>query len=195
MEQQFEHALRTLQKHLSDASGDLGISIRFALIGGLALSAWGVVRATADIDLLAHSDPSPLRNSGLRDRMKGFLEARRCTVEWRTGDPDDPVPLLLRIGLPAPKLALEADVLWAYKRWQGEALARSVVVKLADMDVPVLHPEDLILMKLEAGGPQDLLDVEGLLLEAPRNLIIGRLKQKASRLRLRVQLEKALRRV
>jgi hypothetical protein len=63
------------------------------------------------------------------------------------------------------------------------------------MDVPVLHPEDLILMKLEAGGPQDLLDVEGLLLEAPRNLIIGRLKQKASRLRLRVQLEKALRRV
>jgi hypothetical protein len=195
MERRFEQALGTLQKHLLDASGDLKISIRFALIGGLAVSAWGVVRATADIDLLAHSDPSPLRNTGLRDRMKRFLEARGCTAEWRTGDPDDPIPLLLRVGLPGPELALEADVLWAHKRWQGEALRRAVVVKLSEMDVPVLHPEDLILLKLEAGGPQDLLDVEGLLLESPPNLDIGRLKRKASRLRLGVELEKLLRRL
>jgi hypothetical protein len=62
------------------------------------------------------------------------------------------------------------------------------------MDVPVLHPEDLILLKLEAGGPQDLLDVEGLLLESPPNFDISRLKEKASRLRLGVALEKLLRR-
>jgi hypothetical protein len=194
MEQRFEQALGTLQKHFLDAFIDFKISIRFALIGGLAMSAWGVVRATADIDLLAHSDPSPLRNPGLRDRMKRFLEARACTVEWRTGDPDDPIPLLLRVGVPSPKLALEADVLWAHKRWQGEALRRAVILKLSEMDVPVLHPEDLILLKLEAGGPQDLLDVEGLLLESPPNFDISRLKEKASRLRLGVALEKLLRR-
>jgi len=66
MEGRFGPALRTLQRLLQDASLALHIPIRFALIGGLAVSAWGVIRATQDIDLLADSSPSPLRNLGCR---------------------------------------------------------------------------------------------------------------------------------
>jgi hypothetical protein len=143
MEPRFERALGDLQQLLLDAARDFQIPIHFALIGGLAMSAWGVVRATADIDLLAHSDPSPLRNLALRHRMKAFFESRGCAVDWRTGDPDDPIPLLLRVGMTPRSLRLEADILWAHKRWQREALTRTVILKVSGMDVFVLHPEDL----------------------------------------------------
>jgi hypothetical protein len=62
------------------------------------------------------------------------------------------------------------------------------------MDVFVLHPEDLILLKLEADDPQDLLDVESLLAESAPQLDIARLKRRAGGLRLTTTLEKLLRR-
>lgn len=192
MEQRFAPALRTLHRLLRDASTVLQTPIHFALIGGLALSAWGVVRATQDVDLLADSSPSPLRNLTLRGRLQRFLERRRCRVEWRVGEPDDPIPLLLRLRLPRPAHDLTADILWAHKRWQREALSRKVTIRVSRFEVFVLHPEDLILMKLEAGGPQDLLDVEALLSNPLQELSFRRLKQKASQLGLGTQLQRCL---
>jgi hypothetical protein len=93
MEQRFASSVNRIQKLVETASVDLQTRIRIALIGGLAVSAWGAVRATQDIDLLADSDPSPIRNPGLRDDLKRF-EAKRCKVEWRVGEPDDPIPQL-----------------------------------------------------------------------------------------------------
>jgi hypothetical protein len=100
MEQRFAPALEKLQKLFEDATIFLQVPIRFALIGGLAVSAWGVVRATQDIDLLADSDPRPLRNPTLQRRLGAFLEQQGCIAEWRAGGSDDPIPLLLRLGLP-----------------------------------------------------------------------------------------------
>ena len=94
-----------------------------------------------------------------------------------------------------PTVGLEADILWAHKRWQREALTRIVTLKVSGMDVFVLHPEDLILLKLEAGGAQDLLDVESLLSESPPELDITRLRRKAARLRLATTPENLLGRV
>lgn len=191
MEQRFAPALRTLRRLFEDASVSIQVPIRFAVIGGLAASAWGVVRATEDIDLLADSNPSPLRNLPLRRDFGAFLEQRGCTAEWRVGEPDDPIPLLLRIGLPRP-MALVTDILWAHKRWQREALGRRITLRVSHFEVFVLHPEDLILMKLEAGGPQDQLDVEGLISNPPAELNLSRLKRKALRLRLGSVLDRCL---
>lgn len=44
----------------------------------------------------------------------------------------------------------------------------------------VLHPEDLILLKLDAGGPQDILDVRALLAAKATELDIERLKRSAA---------------
>jgi hypothetical protein len=63
------------------------------------------------------------------------------------------------------------------------------------MEVYVLHPEDLILMKLEAGGPRDLLDIEEMLFKAPSEVNLRRLKRKAAQLRLGTELSKCLRRI
>lgn len=183
MEPQFVPALGTLRKLFDDASRSLQVPIRFALIGGLAVSTWGAVRATQDIDLLADSDPSPLGDRQFRAGLQRYLEEKGCVAEWRVGDSDDPIPLLLHMKLPRPARGMGSDILWAHKRWHREALARAVAVKVSGLELSVLHPEDLILMKLEAGGPQDLLDVETLLSKPPPTLNLKRLRRKAARLR------------
>ena len=124
--------------------------------------------------------------------MQKRIEGRGYTAEWRVGGTDDPIPLLLRVGMPRPAYGLGADILWAHKRWQREALQRTIALRVSRMEVFVLHPEDLILMKLEAGGPQDLLDVETLLSNPPAELDLKRLKDKAVQLRLAARLEKCL---
>lgn len=195
MQPQFAPALSRLQFLLSRASRDLKTPIHFALIGGLSVAAWGIVRATEDIDYLADSEPSPIGDPNLRKQLKRFFERQHCRVEWRIGDYDDPVPLLLRIELPRSYGGLGADILWAHRRWHREALARPINVKLSRRPVLVLHPEDLILLKLEAGGPQDLVDVGGLLADPPPQLNLNRLKEAAARLRMARALEKSLREI
>lgn len=195
MEPRFPRALRILHKLLLDASDRLQVPIRFALIGGLAMSAWGAIRATEDIDLLADCSPSPLRNLAFRDGLKRFLESHGCKCDWRAGETDDPIPLLLRVTLPRSAHNLTVDTLWAHKRWQREALERIIPLKVSRVKVLVLHPEDLVLMKLEAGGLQDLLDIEVLLSKAPPELNLGRLRKKAAQLSVGTELSKCLRRI
>ena len=193
MEPRFARALRALAKLFKEASLALRVPIRFALIGGLGVSAWGAVRATQDIDLLADSDPSPLNRGEFRERLRRYLEEKGCVAEWRVGDPDDPIPLLLRLELPRPVRGMAVDILWAHKRWQRQALVRSIPLKVSRLEVFVLRPEDLILMKLEAGGPQDLLDVETLISNPPPELNLRSLEQRAATLRLGGMLGECLR--
>jgi predicted nucleotidyltransferase len=192
MDPRLAPALRELNRLLAAAAVDLNAQLRFALLGGLAVSTWGVIRATQDIDFLADSDPSPIRDLTLRDKLAKFIERQNCRADWHVGDFDDPIPLLLKIEMPAALGKVGADILWAHKRWQREAFERAVDVDVDGSKIPVLHPEDLILMKLDAGGPQDLLDVEQLLTVGQPRVDLVRLKKSASRLRLRGILAKCL---
>ena len=193
MDPRLAPALREMHRLLVEAEVQIHTSIRFALLDGLAVSTWGVIRSTQGIDFLANSDPTPLHDLGLRDKLKQFIVQQNSHADWRVGDHDDPIPLLLKIELPPTFGNVGADIIWAHKRWQREALQRSINVDVDGTEIPVLHPEDLILSKLEAGGPQDFLDAEELLSAAPPQLNLTRLKDTAARLRLGKVLEKCLR--
>ena len=131
--------------------------IAHALIGALAVAAWGAPRATEDIDLLADAAPST--------RLDAALGEAGFAPEWRRGDPDDPVPLLLRLGGPAG--GPDVDVLCVTRAWEREVLGRAVRVRIpGGPEVPVVTAEDLIVLKLLAGGPGDLADVAELLVQA-----------------------------
>lgn len=190
----FAAALRSLSRLFQRTATGGVTEVRFALIGGLAVSAWGQVRATQDIDVLADSTPSPVQALAVRKNLAALWEAKGCVIEWRSGMADDPIPLLLRLTLPPPN-TMTVDVLWAWRPWQQEAVKRASVVRIARASIPLLHPEDLILMKLQAGGPQDLLDVESILSANPPELDRQRLVQTAGKLRLKAVLERCMRQV
>ena len=130
-----------------------GRGVPYALIGGLAVAAWGAPRATEDIDVLADVSPSADLDRALR--AAGF------EAEWRRGTSDDPIPLLLRL---RSRSGPELDVICASRAWEREILTRSIQLRLGqDLAVPVVALEDLIVLKLLAGGPADLTDVADLL--------------------------------
>ena len=130
------------------------LRIRGALIGGLAVATWGSPRTTEDIDLLAEMTPSAEIDAAFR--------AEGWHPSWHHGGSEDPIPLLLRLkgGHGGP----EIEVICATRSWERAMLDRAIRVVLPDGSrVPVVAPADLIVLKLLAGGPQDLVDVADLL--------------------------------
>jgi len=182
MEQQLAPALGRLRILLEEASTALHIPVTFALIDGPAISAWGAVRATQDIDLLADSDPGPISDRDLRDTLAKFLANRTCAIQWRIGAADDPIPLPLKLGLPGARRRVGADILWAQRRWHQDALRRRLEIPLGRSHVFVLHPEDLILMKSMPAGPRTFSTCRH----------IRRLKRSAARIRLKQSLDRCL---
>jgi len=121
----------------------------FALIGGLAVSAWSPPRATMDVDLLVLAE-----TENLNHLVKALCDAG-MSAELRYGGFHDPVPFLIRADF--------LDIIVATKKYEAEAVVESIAVNIAGREIPVVSPEYLIILKLKAGGPQDLGDVKELL--------------------------------
>jgi hypothetical protein len=129
-------------------------AVPHALIGAAAMAARGVIRSTDDLDLLV-TDTVVLR--------PGFwaeLTGQGFAVEARVGDDEDPLAGVVRLTRP-PARAL--DVVVGRKAWQAELITRAEPIQLGTVTVPLASPADLILLKLYAGGGQDLRDVQSLL--------------------------------
>jgi hypothetical protein len=134
---------------LADVCGVLEANaLPHALIGAAALAVRGIARSTYDIDLLT-TDPR-----ALDARLWSVF---RDAVEIRRGDVDDPLAGVIRIARPADR---PIDVIVGKHRWQARAIARAEHLPGGP---PVVLARDLILLKLYAGGSQDLWDIRELL--------------------------------
>jgi hypothetical protein len=123
-----------------------------ALVGGVALAAHGIARGTLDTDLLV-ADPAVLEDDFWRDATGlGAFDVRR-------GDADDPLLGIVRFA----EKAEPVDVVVGPPPWTARLLERREHVVVEGRALPVVDRADLILLKLFAGGPQDLLDVRLLL--------------------------------
>lgn len=122
--------------------------VTHALMGGVALASWGVVRYTQDVDLLTLDD---------RVLRPGFwAESRLPSPRIRVGDSEDPLAGVVRFDLSPPH-----DLV------VGKGAAARIALERRqthpDLPCPVADATGLVLLKLEAGAPQDLYDVLGLL--------------------------------
>jgi hypothetical protein len=130
---------------------------RPALIGGMALAAHGVGRATQDFDILV------LDTAVLSETFWTGLRKSGVELEVQRGDATDPLAGVVRFpGANEPSV----DVVVGRRRWQSEVLDRRRTIRLDDLPVPIVEAADLVLLKLDAGGPQDQLDIR-LLLRGP----------------------------
>lgn len=125
--------------------------ITHALIGAAALAVHGISRSTRDDDLLV------VDFRVLDERFWQPLTAEAHTGITR-GDDTDPLAGVVRIRREGE---IQVDVVVGRHRWQQEILSRAVAV--SNTPLYVVRPDDLILLKLYAGGSQDRWDIEQLL--------------------------------
>lgn len=127
-------------------------NIPFALIGAVALAARGVARDTTDVDLLT-------------------TDARALSLDWnaavpgssahvRRGEHDDPLAGVVTFSAHGDD---PVDLVIGRRTWQQQAVARAERLDLGFANLPVLTSVDLVLTKLDAGGPADFQDVGRLL--------------------------------
>ena len=161
------------------------LQVPYALIGGLALAFYEVVRATKDLDLLILLSPDEM------EKLAGQLRVNGLPAGARKGAPGDPVVGVVVVQVPVGEGELTCDLLLPSARWQSEAIRNAGTFEVEGLQVRVVQARDLFLLKLYAGGPQDLLDASQLLRmqdEATRAVW----KDAASKLRLGEGLKRCL---
>jgi hypothetical protein len=125
--------------------------VRHALIGAAALAAHGIARSTYDIDLLTTDERV------LGDEFWSGLRSEGPSADVRRGDDQDPLRGVVRVELADER---PVDIIVGRHPWHARAVDRAR--QLADAP-PVVTARDLILLKLYAGGTQDVWDVRELL--------------------------------
>jgi len=142
-------------------------SIRYCIVGGLAVNLHGIPRATYDVDLVVVRERAELerleqvlRRLGLTPRipvsLSGFSDAAYCE-QMRTER-----NLIAVTFTNAAKPLEEVDVLVSPTLDPNDIVARAIVRESGDLRARVACVDDLIAMKRATGREQDARDVEHL---------------------------------
>lgn len=165
-------------------------AFNYTLIGGLAVGVWGHVRATKDIDILINIQKEKINDLALALNNIGY----KCEVRY--GDLGNDSGTLIRLTIPESKGGeIKADILIASRKWEDAIINSSKKVRFEGEVIPVVAPEDLILMKLRAGGAVDLWDVTELLKVLKDSLDIEHLKERARDLRVDKKLNRVIEKI
>ncbi len=123
------------------------------LIGGLAVAAWGVPRATLDVDVCVSVDPP---------RVSDVIQALGRKLEVRTSDPVSFVAKTSVLPL-ASVDGVRIDCIFARLDYERRAIARAVPMEFSNHSVPVMPVEDLIYVKCASERFKDTEDATKLL--------------------------------
>jgi hypothetical protein len=126
-----------------------GRNVEYAVIGALAASIHGAVRASMDADAVLS-----IGMDGAHDLTRAFEAAGFVAVLTR-GDIDDPIPGLLRLN---DLYENRVDLLLGLRGLEPQAFSRAVDVSFQGRTLKFIGREDFIAMKVFAGGPMDLID-------------------------------------
>jgi len=118
-------------------------------IGGLALAAGGVMRATEDIDFAVAV------GAGAMPKLASALGG-----QYRAGGEDDPLLGVINTVVAVGAKTIPVQLVLLPRRWNEVLLSQVSVVPVHGCSVPVVSWQALVLLKLYAGGPQDLIDAQ-----------------------------------
>jgi hypothetical protein len=182
-------------KRLDDVARDLvGLfeaqGVPYALMGGLAVRMHALPRPTFDVDFTVLLPRAEL------PRFYDLFESLGYTVPavQRTGWIDTVRELpVVKVQFFVADRAIDVDIFLAERPFQHQIIARRQRHQMDGLDAWVVSPEDLVLLKLLAGRPKDLVDVADIM------FVQGRLDEEylrhwASQLGVSEALDEALRR-
>lgn len=125
---------------------------RGALIGGIAFGLTVIARATRDVDalILVNLDEPEAVWKAASELGFSLRESNSLQIARQTR--------FLRLIYNPTKVEVDFQVgIWQF---DYEVIERSQTRKLEGVDVKVIRPEDLVIMKAVAGRPQDLADID-----------------------------------
>lgn len=125
----------------------------FMIVGAHALAVHATPRATGDLDIWVRREPNNA------DRVYRALQAFGAPLADLAPADLLESDIVYQIGLAPNRIDLLTDVSGVTF---AEAWPRRVVVRLADLDVPVIGRDDLIANKRATGRLRDLADLEDL---------------------------------
>jgi hypothetical protein len=146
--------------------------VRYAVVGAMAASIHGVVRASLDADAVL-----ALSNRELAD-LETSLRTSGLETELRYGDADDPIGAVLAL---TDSFGNRVDLLVGLRGLDPAAFTRAFDVPFQGERLRVVGREDFIAMKLFAHGPQDLADAEFALIAAGESVDFPLLERLAQR--------------
>ena len=153
----------------------------YALIGGIAVGSWVPPRATKDIDLLFVFKSG---KTATVESLKNRLEKNGWEVTVRKGDFEDNLPFSISI---TDENGETIDLIPSTHKWEEKIVADAEKLLIFnEIELPVVNPEGLIVLKLKAGGPQDIVDIGTLLLKRGIN------KEKLNNLAKKARVDKNL---
>jgi hypothetical protein len=132
------------------------MKIPYVVVGALAVSFHGVPRSTNDADAAIWLSGTGKTESDLVVR----IEADGLQVAVRHGDAEDPVSGVVVI---KDQYQNTIDLILGVRGLDADAANRAITAPLLGSAVNIMAAEDLIPMKLFAGGVRDLADVKGIL--------------------------------
>lgn len=133
--------------------------VEYVAIGGFALIAHGVLKTTADVDLI----PEPSRAN--LERLAAALSALEAAPDGEPGTEIGPALLARDANMRFQTSAGQVDVLHArqYAERYAGLRARAIFARAEGVEVTVVGRDDLIALKAGSGRDRDLVDIGDLL--------------------------------
>lgn len=128
----------------------------WAAIGALAVAYHGPIRASYDADALISLKGSSVDLGQLGD----YLRESGWKVDVREGEQGDPLGFVVRI---LDKAGNQVDLIGGIRKLDPDFFGRARRTTVEGMKLRFASAEDLIALKLFAGGPKDLEDAEGVI--------------------------------
>jgi len=142
-------------EHIMVLDALLRYQVRFLLIGGYAVIAYGYTRTTGDLDLWI--DPSDQNKAALIDTFR-YLRFEESELEI-INQMDFKEATVFSMGTVPQKI----DFLTKVSHVDfDEAYTKVVLMEFDDLQLPFVHYNDLVLMKMTTGRLKDQADIEEL---------------------------------
>jgi predicted nucleotidyltransferase len=141
--------------------------VRYLVVGGMAVVLHGIVRLTADLDLMIDLSKdnvlkfiSSMDSLGYKPRLPVAAEEFADEEKRKQWSEEKNMTVFSFFD---PKMTIHlVDVFVDYPINFEEAYSRKEIINAADLAIPVVALEDLVALKKISGREQDLADIESI---------------------------------